>query len=89
MSRLEFLSKIVKRAGLLKDIFVSQTSQYQHFYHKHNCFRLIKQENWIKILKNMNTKKIYQQAGWIFFSKIVKRAGSNKCKQGGKFPQNS
>ena len=26
--------------------------------------------------------KIHQRAGWKFLPKIVKRAGSNKCKQG-------
>ena len=33
--------------------------------------------------------KKYQQSGWIFFQKIVKRTGSNNCKQGGKKLQNS
>ena len=33
--------------------------------------------------------KKYQQSGWIFFQKIVKRTGSNNFEQGGKKLENS
>ena len=88
---MDILSKIVKQTGLfylLEAILCSKTCQYHGFNYKPDHISLRMQENCIKRQKRRKCQKI-SSIRVEFFSKIVKRTGSNNCEQGGKKPQNS
>ena len=66
-----------------------KTCQYHDFNHKPDYMCLRKQENCIKKQKKRGNAKKMLAIRVEFFSKIVKRTGSNNCEQGGKKLQNS
>ena len=81
-----FCQKQLSKQGFfyqLKAILNRKTCQYHDFNHKPDYISLRKQKNCIKRQKKISAIRVD------FFSKIVKRTGSNNCEQGGKKLQNS
>ena len=67
----------------------SKTCQYHGFNYKPDYISLRKQENCIKRQKKRRKCQKISAIRVEFFSKIVKRTGSNNCEQGGKKLKNS